>query len=151
MSPSFLTTTRLLYVITCLHYTSALVVYVSSTNSPLNYTYAPASLTASYSTLGGFPSALVAASLSLVSSSDVDSSNCSILKDISGFVVVYNGKTLPTMYGCNRNDYGNAATLARVVEKHGGVGLVIIAAEKVCLEKIAFWYWLISSTIVVAL
>lgn len=118
-----------------LHYSSAIVVYLITANTPRNATYAATSLTAYYSTLGAFPSAPVIANLSLLSSSDVSSAGCALLKNVSGMVVVYDDKDLPDMHGCNHDPLGKSAALARTVEQYGGVGLILFAAETVGITR----------------
>lgn len=114
-----------------LHYSNALVVYVITANLPLNITYSSTPLPSYYSTLGSSPSSPLKANLSVLSLHEVDSATCTFQKDISGDVVVYQDKEIPTMHGCNHDSLSQRVALARTVQKHGGVALILIEAEEV--------------------
>jgi hypothetical protein len=98
----------------------------------------PNELQSVYSTLGKLPTTqpITANSsdhISFISTNNINEVNCSINQNIDGNIVVFTDSSLPSLRGCNNDPLGRSAAFGRVVQKNGGIAVVLSAVDEVCV------------------
>lgn len=126
--------TKLFLLFTFFTPSLTLFIYTFSTNStPHNESYSCTSLPSFYATLGNQPSQTIKSNLTLLSSSQIDQHQCSLLPgiNISGKIVIFKEDKLPHLQGCNHDHRGSLSSLARLIQRNGGIGFIALSFDSV--------------------